>query len=165
MTWTEARRLTDWATQAPWNLLYLKSTDDRHSSHLQNVFTATSRLTFDQTTGYDSLTKWTQKTNHHMHHHMREAVLAGVSEFVRPSWASKNRSMWLFSGHRVVREARALSKTCSSMNLPPQCLQTHYLGFSIYFTGLFLLSSLPLSTKKGHVWYQNPALYVFWNNE
>ena len=33
----------------------------------ENIFTATSRLVFDQTTGPCSLSKLTQKMNHHKH--------------------------------------------------------------------------------------------------
>lgn len=43
------------------NLLYLKWTDWKQYSHLQSMFTATSRFVFDQTTKHHSLAKLTCK--------------------------------------------------------------------------------------------------------
>ena len=50
------------------NLLYLKSVDFKYESHLQNTFTVTSRLLFDQTTRHQlmhTLAKLTYKMNYH----------------------------------------------------------------------------------------------------
>lgn len=46
------------------NLLSLKSTDHKNGYHLQNTFTETSRLVFDQTTRHHSLVKLPHKINH-----------------------------------------------------------------------------------------------------
>lgn len=53
------------------DLLYFKSTESKCWSHLKHIFTAKTRLVFDQTTGGQRLAKLTHNINHHIRIHLK----------------------------------------------------------------------------------------------